>query len=138
MIKKCVTVKFPSALNTRCTESSFQIGVKLGRHATASQSMGTERPSFTQLGRRGFHSEKSIIAFLHSQFIPTLHRNEATVRWGRGFFISYPYKLTFLEKGGQKKVRNLKISQNFHMKLWLLSVTFSLLSLNRQNPQPDF
>lgn len=30
-----------------------------------------------------------------------------------------------------KKVRNLKISQDSHMKLWLLSVTFSLLSLNR-------
>lgn len=30
-----------------------------------------------------------------------------------------------------KKVINLKSSQDAHMKLWLLSVTFSLRSLNR-------
>lgn len=50
---------------------------------------------------------------------------------GKGILHKLSLQSHLSSKREGKKVRNLKISQDSHMKLWLLSVTFSLLSLNR-------
>lgn len=68
-------------------------------------SMWTESPSLMQLGRRVFHSEKSIIVFLCCLSSCQL-RVETRLQWDRKFFIRYPYRVTFpIER---RKNRDLK------------------------------
>jgi hypothetical protein len=101
-VKECVSVKFPSALNTDLQPVTLKLVLNWVDTLLLAEFMRTESPDFVQLDRREEDSEKVTVVFLCTPVHADL--SDTTMRPKRGVFIRYPYKATFPIKK-EKKVR---------------------------------